>query len=659
MNNLGKQSILTKMLCSSNTMQECTHFLQGKCLKHDKCRISEKTEEQLDYILSPSNECAYLEACAGSGKTEVLGMKAALEVSRWPYKTSGIAVLTFTNEAANTIRDRINHFYPYQMLTSHYIGTFASFIHGYIAQKFGYAFYQEDKGNADKSFAIIDKSVRTYDSAWLNNYKVDFPVPSRMSPIYANQLTFRASNKKWYIYLGESDLEVSEYYNLPDVQSNLGTIRATAKKDYLFQLDYFTKKVCECKLNFWKAGFASFEDMNFIARKCLKSQDISKRLAKKFPLIIIDECQDLSFIELEILELLRLAGSSVHYIGDLNQAIYSFKDAYPDYLASQISSNGFNVLRLKDNFRSCQSIVNVACALQKIESGIIGHASSHFANNEAVYYEYDDESNSISRFLELMELQNLSVDNAIVLTRSSNLKKKLSTGLIIDYDKHAILNSIQLWHNNSQESRKHAMELLGWQIQKWLKGKGRKDNYFCPSDVCNDTFRWRLMLRDILNEFIITSGINEFTNKTYGSWYRSAKDKVVNVITQHLFSLLGQGSELLEVSWRTPSGTAATPIQILSKEESKTIKVDTIHAVKGCSYEAVLLVSSSDARGKTGFWENWIDGNDETTRFAYVASTRPKYLLCWAVPRLSDEQRTKIEAIGLKKVDQDLHVANV
>ena len=62
-----------------------------------KKRIEGKTDEQLDYILSPIDRCIYLEACAGSGKTEVLGLKAAYEICKWRSHKSGLAVLTFTN----------------------------------------------------------------------------------------------------------------------------------------------------------------------------------------------------------------------------------------------------------------------------------------------------------------------------------------------------------------------------------------------------------------------------------------------------------------------------------------------------------------------------------------------------------------------------------
>ena len=79
-------------------------------LEQAATRINEKTDEQLDYILSPIDKCIYLEACAGSGKTVVLGIKAAYEISRWASQQSGLAVLSFTNEATSTIANRIAHF---------------------------------------------------------------------------------------------------------------------------------------------------------------------------------------------------------------------------------------------------------------------------------------------------------------------------------------------------------------------------------------------------------------------------------------------------------------------------------------------------------------------------------------------------------------------
>jgi DNA helicase-2/ATP-dependent DNA helicase PcrA len=624
----------------------------GNCQRHGKCKILEKTEAQLNYILSPNNECIYLEACAGSGKTEVLGMKAAYEIYRWPNPTNGLAVLTFTNEATNTINGRIQQLCPSRLSTSHYIGTFASFVHGYIAQKFGYSFYRKGNENKDKSFSVIDTDIRSYNNEWLSNYAVDFPLPPQKGKLYANQIEFQLSSKKWYIQMGDSGVELSDYYNYPDVQKYITDIRNRKRNNELFKLDYLKKQVIKCKQNFWRAGFATFEDMKLIAYRCLKEEQIATCLSKKFPLIMVDECQDLSFIELEILNFLRLAGSSIHYIGDLNQAIYSFRDANPEFFNHYIREYDFKIYKLKDNFRSDQIIVNTACKLQGIQLDIIGRTYNFINGEKAVYYEYDDELSTTEAFSKLLDKHNIPVSEAIILTRNTSLKNKLWNGASMGKNKHAIINATQLWNFGTPEARKKSLELIGWQIHKWIGGIGRKDNYFCPENIYSDVFSWRLTLRDILNELVSNNEVNSFEVKDYSKWYNSAKSKVIGIIDRHMEKILGSTiSSKYNISWRTPSGTASLPIQVFSHENTEaSIKINTIHATKGCSYDAVMLVSSSTVQGKTGYWENWIDDKNETTRFAYVASTRPKYLLCWAVPTLSSEQREKIESIGLTKL---------
>ena len=53
--------------------EECFQKSLGNvCSKLSHCRILEKTEEQISYILSSIEKNTYLKACAGSGKTEVV-----------------------------------------------------------------------------------------------------------------------------------------------------------------------------------------------------------------------------------------------------------------------------------------------------------------------------------------------------------------------------------------------------------------------------------------------------------------------------------------------------------------------------------------------------------------------------------------------------------
>lgn len=106
MNREEKVKHLAMSICgmpSTITPSEC-HSSYGQrnplCREYSTCRIAEKSDEQLDYVLSSSEDCIFLRACPGSGKTEVVGLKAASEMTRWGKLPGGIAVLTFTNNAA-------------------------------------------------------------------------------------------------------------------------------------------------------------------------------------------------------------------------------------------------------------------------------------------------------------------------------------------------------------------------------------------------------------------------------------------------------------------------------------------------------------------------------------------------------------------------------
>ena len=109
------------------TLREC-HGTFGRnnplCSNAGKCRIAEKTDEQLKYVFSSNSENVFLKACPGNGKTESVGLKAAYEIKRWDAKVGGISVLTFTNSAADVISERVSQFAGIDKLRyPHFIGT--------------------------------------------------------------------------------------------------------------------------------------------------------------------------------------------------------------------------------------------------------------------------------------------------------------------------------------------------------------------------------------------------------------------------------------------------------------------------------------------------------------------------------------------------------
>ncbi len=608
-------------------------------------KIAEKSDAQLDYVLAPIDKCVYLEACAGSGKTEVLGIKAAYEIQKWESCKSGIAVLSFTNEATMTITDRIMRFHHNTIPANHFVGTFSSFIQGYITQRFGYNIYGSPEDGKDMSFRIISLDINQYNNRWLENYKVCMPFYPAMKSVYAHQIIYKVSAGDWIIGEGEMAYSLKERYESDDFQNKLDKYRKDKQLPWLYEFDYICSKIAECKKKLWKDRFASFEDMNYIARKCLENKKICNIIARRYPVIMIDECQDLSTMELSILSQLISAGTTVHYIGDLHQAIYSFKDAIPDSFMKHLNSHGFITMSLEENYRSTQAIVEISKKLGNIERPLRGMACSICEGSDCLYLEYDnDESEAVTRFKEILCVHSISIEKSIVLVRSHSLRERLCGEQRINLKTHPIINAIQLWLLSNPDNRKQALELLALQLQKWIGYQGIINNYYYSEEICPNCITWRLFLHDILEDLCSNTEICNLNVSNYGNWYSKNKENIKSIINKHLKTL----GITIDPTIRTPYGTKDKTIEQICKHDGE-IRIETIHSAKGSTYDAVLVLSTKNANGRTGYWQKWLESEDETGRIGYVASTRPRFLLCWGVSRLTEEQRSQIEELGFVK----------
>lgn len=632
---------IAQVLCGAESVESCPLKEGERCLKYGGCRIKEKTDRQIEYVLSDIAECAYLRACAGSGKTEVLGMKAAYEMLNWKDGRSGIAVLTFTNAATDTVKDRINGFFRGAMPSRHYVGTLSSFIHGFISQKFGYILQEGDKD--DMSFTLVDSSENVYEKRWLDDYKVSLTVKSNF---YANKLYRRPRDGEWFVKLRRRgyDVGLEPLRNLYNQNLNSGGFDKT-KKTY----GWLISEAEKCKNKFIKNGYATFEDMTDIAVECLKRESICNLIAKKFPVIMVDECQDLSFAELQVLKMLHAAGSAVHFIGDLNQAIYSFKDSDPSDLSRFIEENNINTYLLNENFRSTQTIVDVACRLQAIEA-VEGKEKSRAAGRDAVYIEYGNINEAIDKFAEAAEKLGIGSSNRAVLVRTNALLNEIKGSSKKSFTEHYIITSVMLWKRQSPEDMRQALVLLGKQLRRWIKYHVKADVYGCPKSFNGSALEWRLKLKDILNEVCAEKDVADFDDKTYSQWYRSSKAKISEIVCKILNGRLTLDQTKLKNAIRTPQNSGELKIAEIDMPKDSKTAVKTIHSAKGESYDAVLFLSDKRKPGKNkDCFTSWLGDDGEERRCAYVAVTRPRYFLCLGVPTLKDDQRKKIEELGFVK----------
>lgn len=145
-----------------------------------------------------------------------------------------------------------------------------------------------------------------------------------------------------------------------------------------------------------------------------------------------------------------------------------------------------------------------------------------------------------------------------------------------------------------------------------------------------------------------TDTLIEF-GKTWTAWLKSFKHFMeINAST---FELLNNIDISLLKDIRSPSGKASEEISnhFPTGASKAKIRISTIHSIKGETIDAALLVSTPDMTSKGGHWKHWLASsteNPEYNRFAYVASSRPKHLLAWAIPYKKNENYDCLTKLG-------------
>ncbi|MGO3385028.1 MAG: UvrD-helicase domain-containing protein, partial [Acinetobacter guillouiae] len=354
------------------------------------------TNEQFRYIKHAKiTENIFLNACPGSGKTETIAQRVANEIESWNHFPSGIAVLSFTKSAAKEIEHRIKQKIKEQSTYPHFIGTFDSFILKNIVNPLSKDISKYEGDNGDYSFKVVN---------------------------YDSQLFFLTKYIHGYQKISGHQVEIDNRtgcfkFHTPNQDANRA-LNAMVLEQWRKDDIYHAKKKCR------DAGFLTHKDIEYLAESALTSrritQDYAKKIAKKFQLIIIDECQDLSFEQLNILKAMMLNGTKLHFVGDLNQAIYEFRDVDPNDIINFITDNGFREIQLTKNFRSCQKIVNIATNIMKsgsIEADFTSPKQSCFV----LQYE-NSPSEVISQFNELTK----QYSNRVLVARGHQTLNQLS-----------------------------------------------------------------------------------------------------------------------------------------------------------------------------------------------------------------------------------------
>jgi len=272
-------------------------------------------------------------AGAGSGKTKVLTTRIA-HLMQQGVDAFNILALTFTNKAAAEMKERIEHILGNREARNLYIGTFHSVFARILradADKLGYP----------NNFTIYDTDdAKSIIKSIIQDLQLD---DKHYKPSYVYGRISAAKNSLINAAAYAQDPQIQK----EDARSNrpmMGTI-----------YDAYAKRC-------FKNGAMDFDDLLFKMYELLVLYpEALSKYQRRFKYILIDEYQDTNPAQYQIIKMLGAMHENICVVGDDAQSIYSFRGAtIQNILQFQEDYDDVKIVKLEQNYRSTQSILNVA-----------------------------------------------------------------------------------------------------------------------------------------------------------------------------------------------------------------------------------------------------------------------------------------------------------
>jgi len=286
-----------------------------------------------------SQEKTVLKACPGSGKTTTIAYKlnSLVENQKANNDYAGIACLSFTNVAKDEIKEKYTTFANKNLVYPNVISTINSFINQFITLPF----YNLISGNFERPQILESNEA--------------------LDTIHIGALYKKTGGQ--FVYVNKNGKHLKHIYRPSQIVKDLSgkyTFNGNTPNEEKVDLRIFENYAKEIKQWQFNNGILTHLDSTVTAIKLLRTyKHVAKALANRFSYIIIDEAQDTSDLQHEILKILIEEGiSSVDLVGDPAQSLYMWRDAKPKVFMDLYNDTEWQGLDLTDNWRSTQTIID-------------------------------------------------------------------------------------------------------------------------------------------------------------------------------------------------------------------------------------------------------------------------------------------------------------
>ncbi len=271
-----------------------------------------------------------IQAGAGSGKTKTLTHKIAYLLFNNLATENSILAVTFTNKAANEMRDRVasllnknnqkGYFMPY-------MGTFHSICVKILRQDSDYL-------DISKSFIIFDENDK------------NLVLKRIFKQLLIDDKTYSPKSIASIISNAKNDLSIENGFNNPK-----SPIERVVNQVYPF----YVKALKE-------ASALDFDDLILKTVSLLKNyESVRQKWRRQFSHILIDEYQDTNMAQYQLIKMLINDQKNIVVVGDDWQSIYSWRGAnYRNILKFEQDFKNCQIIKLEQNYRSTKHILDVA-----------------------------------------------------------------------------------------------------------------------------------------------------------------------------------------------------------------------------------------------------------------------------------------------------------
>ncbi|HEX8965633.1 MAG TPA: UvrD-helicase domain-containing protein [Patescibacteria group bacterium] len=549
-------------------------------------------------------------AGAGSGKTRVLTYKVIYLMLEKNIQSENILMVTFTNKAANEMKERIEKFLPNR--SKPLIATFHSL--------------------CSKILRIEGKLIG------LSSSYVIYDTQDQLEAIKEAMNTLSISPKEY------------------KPAAILGTI-SQAKNELLTASEYgsyakghfqeVVSAVYSLYQNILKENNAvDFDDL--ILQTTLlfqKNPEVLEKYQKRFQYILVDEYQDTNRAQYVLTKLLAQKWQNICVVGDFSQSIYSWRGAdFKNLSKFQVDFKNVQTFELAQNYRSTQKILDAASSVIKRNSShpVLELWTENPHGEDVTIYEArneQDEANYIINYIKNYGEANLK--DIAVLYRTNAQSRVLEEVFLHHGIPYILVGGTKFYERKEIKDVLSYLRLIANSkdsiAQKRIEklGKGRYEKFLAFLGTVSPEFKQpTIELMD--NVMFATGYLDVYDDKDEEDAARLENIKELRSVALS-FPDLTQFLENVSLVEQE-----SMPDKSLNPDEKNAVTFMTLHAAKGLEFPVVFMVGMEE--GLFPHSRSLMDRNEleEERRLAYVGMTRAKkkLFMSYAKRRLFFGQRT-------------------